>query len=399
MENIQFAERMGSIRTSVVRELAKYLSDPEVISFSGGNPANSSFPVEQVDEITHDLLMTKGRQLLQYGTTSGYKPLIEAYIEHIAAPKGLAVSEDHVITLTGSMQGLDLLCKVLLNPGDTVLVEAPTFAGALNVFRIYQANIVSVDMDDEGIMVDQLEEIFKTQSPKLFYCIPTFQNPTGKTLGLERRKSIAELAYKYNVIVIEDDPYGDLRFSGEAVPPIKIFDPDDRIIYLNSFSKILSPGLRVATMLGNPEILKKACVAKQSCDTHTANLNQAIAAEFLNRGLLPGHLAKILPPYKVQLDTMLKAMDDHFPSCCSYTRPEGGLFIWGEFQKDINMTDMMYKAIQEEKVAFVPGQTYFVGDTQKRAGTFRLNFSNATVDQINDGIRRLGRLFREVIAE
>ncbi len=393
MKQVQFAKRMGNMKTSVVRSLAKYLADPEIISFSGGNPANSSFPIEQVDDITHTVLQRNGRQLLQYGSTDGYMPLRESYIEYIAKPKGLDVSVDHVITLTGSMQGLDLLCKIFLNPGDTVLVEAPTFAGALQVFRIYEANIISADMDDEGVIIEEIEEIFRKTPPKLFYCIPSFQNPTGKTLGLERRKKIAELAAKYNVIVIEDDPYGDLRYRGEPLPPIKLFDENDQVIYLNSFSKILSPGLRVATMLGNPEILKKAVIAKQGCDTHTANLNQAIADEFLRRGLLPDHLKKILPPYAEQLDTMLKAMDTYFPSGSTYTRPEGGLFVWGELPKVIDMNEMMLRAIHEVKVAFVPGQSYFVGDSDKGAATFRLNFSNASIEQIEQGVERLGKLF------
>lgn len=389
-----FANRMDGVTGSAIRELFKLMGDREVISFGGGNPAKESFPVEIVERITSEVLKSNGVNILQYGGTEGYLPLREAYLAHMAAPRGLSGTVDEVLITTGSMQGLDLACKIFLNPGDAILVEAPTFLGALQAFSIYQANKIPVSMDDEGVIIDALEELMRTKRPKLFYCIPTFQNPTGRTLGLKRRKKIAELAEKYDVMVLEDDPYCDLRYSGDPLPPIKTFDKSGHVILLSSFSKILSPGMRLGCALATPEIIRKMTICKQCTDTHTTLLTQAVAAQFLNEGLLPGHLKAILPGYAEKLNTMLAAMDEFFPSGVKYQKPDGGLFVWGELPEGADVLPLLKKATSdpEYKVAYIPGEHFFADGSGKN--TFRLNFSSETLERLRIGMERLGRLFK-----
>ena len=322
-------------------------------------------------------------------------PLRESYLEHIARPKGVEAQIENVITLTGSTQGLDLIAKIFLDPGDKVLVESPTFLGALQIFHTYQGDCVPVSMDDEGVVLEELEEKMKTLHPKLFYCIPTFQNPTGKTLGEERRKAVAELASRYDVMVIEDDPYGDLRYRGTALAPIKTYDKTGHVMMLNSFSKILSPGLRVGAVVATPEIIKKLTVAKQGSDTHTTNLSQAIADLFLRRGMLPGHLQSICPMYAERLNAMEAGLKEFFPEACKFTHPDGGLFVWGELPGAPDMPKMLARATSEIKVAFIPGQYFFVNPSAMGQNTMRLNFSSATPEKITIGLERLGKLVKE----
>lgn len=390
-----FAKRMDGVTGSAIRELFKLLGDPEIISFGGGNPARESFPVDTVRNITNEIIEKNGPVVLQYGATEGYMPLRTAIIEHLLAPKGLKAEIDETLILSGSMQGLDLISKIYLDPGDAILVEAPTFLGALQTFATYQANTIPVPMDDDGMIMDELESLIKKHHPKFLYCIPTFQNPTGKTLPTDRRMRIAELASKYDMMVIEDDPYCDLRYRGEALPPIKTFDKDDHVILLNSFSKIISPGIRVGCAYGQKDIIRKLTVAKQSADTHTSNLTQAIAAEFLLRGLLPGHLKSILPMYAERMNAMLDAMDKFFPEECTYTRPEGGLFIWCELKKGVEVVPLFKRAVQEEKVAFVPGEHFF-SDPNMGKNTLRLNFSAEQPENIVRGIERLSKILKSV---
>lgn len=391
---VNYSNRMNGVKASVVRELSKLLGDPQMISFGGGNPANESLPVAVVDELVHEVLSENGETILQYGITEGYQPLRESYVEHIAAPKGLKIGPDNVLVMTGAMQGLDLINKLFLNPGETVLVENPTFAGALQAFRIAQGNIVPVQTDEEGVILEDLEAKIKEHHPKLFYCIPTFQNPSGKTIGLERRKAIAELASRYDFIVMEDDPYGDLRFRGESLPPIKYFDRTGNVIMMNSFSKILSPGIRVGTLVASEEIVDKASICKQCSDTHTTNLTQAVADRFLRKGLLPGHLQNIIPMYLKKLDTMLGSIEAYFPEGTVYTKPDGGLFVWIELPHEINMGEAHKRAIAEKKVAFVPGMAFCVGDPAMGRRTLRLNYSNATPEDIAVGVERLASLIK-----
>ena len=394
---MHIAERMQGVNGSAIRELFKLLGDPEIISFGGGNPAKECFPKEDIEKITAELLRDKSDVLLQYGATEGYLPLRKAYIEKILPDLGLTAELENVLALTGSMQGLDLICKVVVNPGDVVLVEEPSFLGALQTFNIAQAKLVPVPLHTDGIHVDELEALVREYRPVMFYTIPTFQNPTSWVSGIEARKAIARLAAEYDMIVIEDDPYASLRFSGEKLPTIKSFDTSGNVILMSSFSKTISPGMRVALCCGNSELIRKMTIAKQSADTHSPNLNQAIIAEYLNRDLLPEHIAEISKVYAHSASVMIEAMEEYFPDWVEYEKPIGGLFIWCTLPEGWDASELFKKAVAR-KVAFVPGVSFFT-TPGKGNNTFRLNFSAEPEERIRRGIRTLGDLLKETAEE
>lgn len=394
---MHIAERMQGVNGSAIRELFKLLGDPEIISFGGGNPAKECFPKEDIEKITAELLRDKSDVLLQYGATEGYLPLRKAYIEKILPDLGLTAELENVLALTGSMQGLDLICKVVVNPGDVVLVEEPSFLGALQTFNIAQAKLVPVPLHTDGIHVDELEALVREYRPVMFYTIPTFQNPTSWVSGIEARKAIARLAAEYDMIVIEDDPYASLRFSGEKLPTIKSFDTSGNVILMSSFSKTISPGMRVALCCGNAELIRKMTIAKQSADTHSPNLNQAIIAEYLNRDLLPEHIAEISKVYAHSASVMVEAMEEYFPDWVEYEKPIGGLFIWCTLPEGWDASELFKKAVAR-KVAFVPGVSFFT-TSGKGNNTFRLNFSAEPEERIRRGIRTLGDLLKETAEE
>ncbi len=394
---MHIAERMQGVNGSAIRELFKLLGDPEIISFGGGNPAKECFPKEDIEKITAALLRDKSDVLLQYGATEGYLPLRKAYIEKILPDLGLTAELENVLALTGSMQGLDLICKVVVNPGDVVLVEEPSFLGALQTFNIAQAKLVPVPLHTDGIHVDELEALVREYRPVMFYTIPTFQNPTSWVSGIEARKAIARLAAEYDMIVIEDDPYASLRFSGEKLPTIKSFDTSGNVILMSSFSKTISPGMRVALCCGNAELIRKMTIAKQSADTHSPNLNQAIIAEYLNRDLLPEHIAEISKVYAHSASAMIEAMEEYFPDWVEYEKPIGGLFIWCTLPEGWDASELFKKAVAR-KVAFVPGVSFFT-TSGKGNNTFRLNFSAEPEERIRKGIRTLGDLLKETAEE
>ena len=394
---MHIAERMQGVNGSAIRELFKLLGDPEIISFGGGNPAKECFPKEDIEKITAELLRDKSDVLLQYGATEGYLPLRKAYIEKILPDLGLTAELENVLALTGSMQGLDLICKVVVNPGDVVLVEEPSFLGALQTFNIAQAKLVPVPLHTDGIHVDELEALVREYRPVMFYTIPTFQNPTSWVSGIEARKAIARLAAEYDMIVIEDDPYASLRFSGEKLPTIKSFDTSGNVILMSSFSKTISPGMRVALCCGNAELIRNTTIAKQSADTHSPNLNQAIIAEYLNRDLLPEHIAEISKVYAHSASVMIEAMEEYFPDWVEYEKPIGGLFIWCTLPEGWDASELFKKAVAR-KVAFVPGVSFFT-TPGKGNNTFRLNFSAEPEERIRRGIRTLGDLLKETAEE
>lgn len=394
---MHIAERMQGVNGSAIRELFKLLGDPEIISFGGGNPAKECFPKEDIENITAELLRDKSDVLLQYGATEGYLPLRKAYIEKILPDLGLTAELENVLALTGSMQGLDLICKVVVNPGDVVLVEEPSFLGALQTFNIAQAKLVPVPLHTDGIHVDELEALVREYRPVMFYTIPTFQNPTSWVSGIEARKAIARLAAEYDMIVIEDDPYASLRFSGEKLPTIKSFDTSGNVILMSSFSKTISPGMRVALCCGNAELIRKMTIAKQSADTHSPNLNQAIIAEYLNRDLLPEHIVEISKVYAHSASVMIEAMEEYFPDWVEYEKPIGGLFIWCTLPEGWDASELFKKAVAR-KVAFVPGVSFFT-TPGKGNNTFRLNFSAEPEERIRRGIRTLGDLLKETAEE
>ena len=389
ISQIRFASRFDKVTGSAIREIFKVIAQPGMISFAGGNPSPDALPDALVSELSRYVLEQDGKAILQYGATEGYRPFVESLKAYVS--KQLGVEIPAVLPVTGSTQAMDLLCKALIDPGDTVLVENPSFLGNLQCLKLYQANLVPVESDDQGLLPDDLEKKIQQYHPKLLYTIPTFQNPTGKSLPEDRRKAVAELANKYGMVVAEDDPYRDLRYRGTAAPSIKSFDENGWVMFLGSFSKIISPGLRVGYIAGNADIIRKCTVGKQSTDVHTSNLNQAIVDQFLRRDLLPEHIRTICAGYGAKMDRMLSSLEA-FPAGVRFTRPEGGLFIWAELPEKIDAVSMLSKAV-ERKVAYVPG-TYFCVDGG-HLNTIRLNFSNSTPEQIDTGMAAL----REIIVQ
>lgn len=385
-EKTAFAHRFDSVTGSAIREIFKVIAQPGMISFAGGNPAASALPDELVSEYCVKALKENGKAILQYGATEGYAPLLESLKTYIHNMLGCEIPA--VLPVTGSTQAMDLLCKSFIDPGDTILVENPSFLGNIQCMKLYQANLVPVESDDEGILMDSLEKLAKQYHPKMLYVIPTFQNPTGKTLSEERRKKIAELASEYNFIVAEDDPYRDLRYAGKPVRSIKSFDPDGHVVFMGSFSKIISPGIRVGYMAGTQEIIRKCTIGKQSTDVHTSNLTQAVVDQFLRNNVLPEHIIRICDSYRTQMNAMLDELEK-FPAGTKWTKPEGGLFIWVELPAGLNALELLKLAV-EKKVAYVPG-THFCVDG-KHENTLRLNFSNSSVEQIHAGMTVLREL-------
>ena len=393
-EGLSFASRFDKVTGSAIREIFKVLGRPNMISFAGGNPSMDALPDAQCADIARDVLLSDGKRILQYGATEGYPPFLESLINYLGSQYRFKVGRDTVLPTTGSTSGMDLLCKALLNPGDTVLVESPTFLGNMQTLNLYQAHLVAVESDDDGVMLDRLEAAVQAHHPKLLYIIPTFQNPSGRTLALERRAPIAEMAAKYGFLVVEDDPYRDLRYTGQTLPPIKEFDKTGHVAYMGSFSKIISPGLRVGYLVAQADILRKCAIGKQGADLHTPNLNQAIVDQYLRRGLLEPHIRSVLPAYREKLELMLKELEA-FPTGTRYARPEGGWFVFVEMPDGVNATEMFSEAV-EAGVAYVPG-TYFYPDGGHH-NTLRLNFSNSTPEQIAKGMAALRELFKKRMA-
>jgi len=371
------------------------MADPQIISLGGGSPAAESYPLEEIREITDWLLREKSVTMLEYGLTTGYMPLREAYLEKLVKTKGVEAKIENTICFTGSGQGIYLILDVFIDPGDVVLVENPTFLATLNVLRKMNAHIIGVDMDEDGIIIEDLEAKIRKYRPKMLYTIPTFQNPSGRTISLERRQKIAEFAAKYDMVVLEDDPYGDVRFRGEALAPIKQFDESGNVIMLNSFSKIIAPGIRVGAATAKEEWVEKMELVKQGADTHTATLPQAICAEFVSRGLLPAHLKKVGAIYKERYEALESGIKKYFPANIEYTKPDGGLFVWARLP-GVDMIAMNQMAVTKYKVAFIPGNPFYVDETEGK-DCFRLNFSSSDAHKIETACQRLGELFAEKI--
>ena len=391
LDSLTFARRFDGVNGSAIREIFKMIARPGMISFAGGNPALSALPDETVARIAREVLEQDGKRILQYGATEGYPPFLESLMAYAQAQLGCGIPA--VLPVTGSTQAMDLLCKALINPGDVILVENPSFLGNLQCMHLYEAQLVPVESDDHGLIPEKVEEAMRRHHPKMLYVIPTFQNPTGKTLALERRRPIAELAAKYGVVVAEDDPYRDLRYMGEALPSIKSFDREGWVVFLGSFSKIISPGLRVGFMAGDARILRKCTIGKQSADVHTANLNQAIVDQFLRQNLLPAHIASICNSYREQLGAMLEELRA-FPEGTRYTRPEGGLFAWVELPSGIDAKELLEQAVARH-VAYVPGTHFYCDGGHEN--TLRLNFSNSTIPQIHEGMAVLRELIKQAL--
>jgi 2-aminoadipate transaminase len=392
--NNYLAERVKPLKASAIREMFKLMADPEVISLAGGSPSPELFPSEELSKIAGKILMTAPKAALQYGTTDGYGPLKEIVAQRVRKVDSIK-DGDAVLIMTGAQQGIDLAAKVLVNEGDAVVVEDPSFVGTLNSLRSYRANLIGVPLEEDGMNMEKLEEALKNNAVKLIYTIPTFQNPSGITMSLEKRKKLLALAKQYDVMVLEDNPYGDLRFSGEPVPTIKSMDTEGRVIYVGSFSKILSPGLRIGYTVANKELSDRIEVVKQANDVHTPTLTQMMAAEFMKKYDMEAHIEKSKQLYGEKCAHMLACMDKYFPDSVTYTRPEGGIFILCTCPEGTD-TDALLKESLKNKVAFVAGSSFAV-DASKPSNLFRLNYSMMSNEKIEQGIRLLGEVLQTVV--
>lgn len=386
-----FAQRYEGITGSAIRNIFSLLAVPGMISFAGGNPSPKSFPSEKLSEIAQNLIENYGNRVLQYGGTAGTDELL-GVMRQMFQNMGIDMEGQDVVILTGSSQGIELISKVMINKGDTILVESPTFLGALQTFHLYEANVESVAMEDDGIDVEMLEQQIQKYHPKFLYTIPTFQNPSGRTMSEEKRKKVVEICGKYGVLVLEDDPYADLRFEGEPLKPLKYYDKTSCVLKLFSFSKIISPGLRVGAAVGPKEVIGKMVLGKQGADVHTANLTQDMVAEYVKQGCLEEHIADICQMYRQQRDKMMECIAQYFPKEIKVVKPQGGLFIWAELPEHMNATELFHQAV-ENKVAYVPGTHFY--DEGGHHNTLRLNFSMASMEEIDKGIYTLGNMFAQ----
>ena len=391
---LRFADRLDNVETSAIRELFKLLGKPGIISFAGGFPDSAMFDVEGIKEAAIKALTDEPGAALQYGATEGYNPLREQ-LAALMHDKGIEVSPDGLIVTTGSQQALDLLGKTMISPGDKVIVEAPTFLATIQCFRLYGAELISAPVDAHGVKTEELEKLIAEHNPKFVYLIPTFGNPSGATLSLERRKKVLELAVKYQTLVIEDDPYGDLYFNEVPPPSILALSKDvpgsrDLIAYCGSLSKVLSPGLRVGWMVAPPELLAKATMCKQFSDAHTSTFAQATAAQYLKAGRMPATLVNVRAVYAERAKTMGAALKRELGDAIEFTQPGGGLFFWARLTglngTISNAAEFAQRAI-EKGVAFVPGAPFYAN--QPDISTLRLSFATADVAKIEEGIARL----------
>lgn len=389
-----FSKRMDQLRASEIRELLKLTQQPEIISFAGGLPAAELFPIDAIRKANDKVLTDKGRLALQYGPTEGYLPLREHIVKMMEKQQITAEPSDLLIT-SGSQQGLDFVAKIFVNEGDVIITESPSYLGAINAFKAYQPKFVEIDMDDDGMRMDLLEEALKTHdNVRFIYAIPDFQNPSGRTMSLERRKRLVELANEYNVVIVEDNPYGELRFEGEFLPAIKHFDTEDRVIFLGTFSKIFTPGLRLGWACAGNEILQKMILVKQGADLQSSTIAQFEVAQFLDDNNIEDHITAIRDVYRHRRDLMLKTMDEEFPEEIKYTRPEGGLFTWVILPEGLDAKELGPKAI-ERKVAYVPGSSFFPNGGGEN--TLRMNYSCASDEQIVKGVKALAEVFKEAM--
>ncbi len=390
---VKFAKRMDNIKGSAIRELLKLTEQPDIISFAGGLPAPELFPIEEMKKVCLKVLDSDGRAALQYSTTEGYIPLRKIISERMKN-SGVEVPFEQIIITSGSQQGLEFSGKIFLNEGDTVICESPSYLGALNAFKAYQPKFVEIDMDEDGMKMDELENALKsTPNAKFIYTIPDFQNPTGITMNIDRRKKLVELATKYNVPVVEDNPYGELRFEGEKYPAIKHFDTEGIVIYLGTFSKTFAPGLRVGWIAASPEIIQKYVLVKQGADLQCNSMTQREVATFMDMYDLDEHIKKIIGVYGKRRDLMIQTMEKEFPKNVKFTYPNGGLFTWVQLPEGVDAGEVMKKAL-EEKVAFVPGGSFYPNGGNENH--FRLNYSNMPEDKIVEGITRLGKVLKSL---
>lgn len=392
----KISEKMKDMKPSAIREIFKSLSDPKMIAFAAGNPSPETFPVEAISRFSADIFENESNTALQYSITEGYPRLREAVAARQKRRFHVGGEGDLTVITSGGQQGLELACKVMCNEGDVVICENPSFIGALNAFRSLGTKLIGIELDNDGINIASLERaLSENPRTRLIYVIPTFHNPAGITMSYAKRRAVYELALKYGVVILEDNPYGELRFAGEDIPPIKSMDDKGIVIYCGSFSKILSPGIRVGFMCAPAEIVQKVVVAKQVEDVHTGIFFQMICERFLNDFDTDGHIEKIRVLYRRKCNLMLSEMDKHFPAAVQYTRPEGGLFLWCTLPPGYDIPAFVKRSL-ELGVAVVPG-TAFNCDTNAPTESFRLNFSTPSDEQIVKGIGILSDVLKEFI--
>jgi len=393
---VRMAARTQRMQSSVIRELLKWTMQPDVISFAGGLPAPEFFPIREVEEACHQILQHEGQMALQYSPTEGYLPLKE-YLAETLSKYGILVEPENILLVHGSQQGLDLIGKLFVDSGTCVVTCRPTYVGALQAWNAYEAQYCTVPMDDDGMRVELLPEILKKapQQPRFIYVLPNFQNPAGTTLSLQRREMLTQIAREHDLVIVEDDPYGELRYEGEDITPIFRLAPE-RTLYLSTFSKTLAPGLRLAWVVAPKPIIARMVQAKQGADLHTGTFIQMLANDICQRGILRQHVKRLRKVYRVRRDVMLDALTEHMPEGVSWTRPLGGLFLWLRASEKIDTREFLKKAAAK-KVAYVPGYGFYPNEDGGHH-SMRLNFSNACEEMINEGIYRLGKTMKEELA-
>lgn len=396
--SFEFSKKVSGLQASAIREILKFTSDPKVISFAAGNPAPEAFPVDEIERISREIFKSDPILALQYSITEGYTPLRNTLKARLEKDGCFDRERDELIITSGAQQANELAAKVLCDESDTIVCEAPSFIGSLNAFKSYNVDLVGVELSNDGINLEKLEEVLKSKKVKLIYLIPNFQNPTGLTMSYEKRVEVLKLAEEYDTVILEDNPYGDLRFDGEDIPSIKSMDKYGRVIYSGTFSKVLAPGIRVGYTSAPKEIVSKMIVCKQVSDVHTNIWAQVLADRFLNECDMDKHLSKLREIYRHKCSLMLSQIEKNFSSKLKYTRPQGGLFIWCTLPNDCDMMTFCKRAVEEYKVAVVPGTAFLVSETEKTS-SFRLNFSTPTDEEIVLGCEKIGRLSKEMFGE
>jgi 2-aminoadipate transaminase len=381
------SKRSARMKSSVIRELLKWTMQPDMISFAGGLPAPELFPIREFREACNYTLEHCGSQALQYGTTEGYLPLREFLAESMQK-YGVPAVPGNILMTNGSQQALDLIGRVFINNNDKILTDAPTYVGAIQAWRVYKPQFVTTPLDDDGMDPERVEKVLQQGQVKFIYVLPNFHNPAGTTIPYERRQRLVELAAKYGAFIVEDDPYGELRFEGEDVVPLVSMHKEN-VIYLSTFSKTLSPGIRLGWIVAPESVIARLVQAKQGTDLHTSTFLQYLAHDIVERGFIKRHVRRIRTVYRERRDVMLAAMEEHFPPGVTWTRPQGGLFLWVRMPEHVDAEELLEVAV-EEKVAFVPGVAFYPDDKEGR-NCMRLNFSNANPEMIQEGIKRLGQ--------
>lgn len=390
---INFAKRIDSLKRSEIREILKITERPEVISFAGGLPAPELFPVEEMKEVAVKVLAESGGQALQYSTTEGFEPLRKQIAARMNTKYRTTVTADNIIITSGSQQALDFSGKLFLDADDVVLCESPTYLAAISAFKAYDPKFMEVPTDEHGMIIEELERILQTTPKvKLVYVIPDFQNPTGRTWSRERRRQFIEVINKYEVPVVEDNPYGELRFEGEIFPAIKSLDTKGLVILVSTFSKTFCPGLRIGWIAAAPHFIDKYVLIKQGADLHTSTISQREISKYIELYDFEAHIKNIIDVYRQRRDAMIQAMENYFPAEVRFTRPQGGLFTWAELPGNIKAVELLKRCLAHD-VAFVPGDSFFPARVVEN--TFRLNYSNMPEDKIEEGIRRLAMVIKE----